>query len=46
MYIRRFEIADLVFPLTKLLNLLKLSTVEDLTDPGSLSKIELKDVEV
>lgn len=45
MYIKRsVEIADLVFPLTKPLNLLKLSTAEDLIGSGSLSKIELGDV--
>lgn len=41
MYIRRnVEIADRVFPLTQLLNLLKLNTTEDLTGPGSLTEIE------
>lgn len=43
---RSIETAGLVFLLTKLLNLLKLNTAEDLIGPGSLSKIELEDVEV
>lgn len=43
---RSVEIADLVFRLTKPLNLLKLNSAEDLTGPGSLCKIELEDVEM
>lgn len=46
MYIRSVQIADSVFPLKKPLNILKLSTAEDLIGPASLSQIELGDVEV